>query len=191
MPSGAAYTTRGVSRIAVPMLLGAALLVTALLGAACGRGEETTAPVVLDGSPRTADDEGVITALDVPGRTLTLDGERSYQVSEQLRSFSALNLSIQPLADAKGAYVQVGLDGRTVVWLGRIAQVVPTKPPRVYYVGRFGRVEDSEDGRRVVFGEGTVLALADGVEPPAGAEGEVLQAEIDPAAHRVVALRAP
>lgn len=98
-------------------------------------------------------------------------------------------MSIQPLADAKDAYVQVGLDGRTIVWLGRISKVVPTDPPRAFYVGRFSRVEDSDDGRRVVFGEGTVLALVDGVEPPAGSEGQVLQAEIDPAAHRVVALR--
>ena len=145
--------------------------------------------MVLDGSPRIADDEGIVTALDVDGLSLTLDGKRSYQVSEQLRSFSALDLSIQPLADAKDAYVQVGLDGRTVVWLGRIARVVPTDPPRVYYVGRFTRVEDSDEGRRIVFGEGTVLALGDGVEPPAGADGEILQAEIDPAARRVVALR--
>ena len=112
-------------------------------------------------------------------------------MSEQLRSFSALDLSIQPLADAKDAYVQVGLDGRTIVWLGRIAKVVPTDPPRVFYVGRFSRVEDSADGRRIVFGEGTVLPLADGVEPPAGSDGQVLQAEIDPAAHQVIALRAP
>ena len=83
----------------------------------------------------------------------------------------------------------MGLDGRTVIWLGRIAKLVPTDPPRAFYIGRFTRVEDSEDGRRVVFGEGTVLALADGVEPPAGAEGQVLQAEIDPPAHRVIALR--
>lgn len=121
--------------------------------------------------------------------SLTLDGERSYQVSEQLRSFSALDLSIQPLADAQDAYVQVGLDGRTIVWLGRIAKVVPTDPPRVFYVGRFTRVEDTDAGRRIVFGEGTVLALADGVEPPPESDGQVLQAEIDPAAHRVIALR--
>ena len=130
-----------------------------------------------------------MTDLDVEGLSLTLDGKRSYQVSEQLRSFSALDLSIQPLADAKDAYVQVGLDGRTVVWLGRIAKLVPTEPPRAFYVGRFSRVEDAEEGRRVVFGEGTVLALDDGVEPPGGPEGQILQAEIDPAAHRVIALR--
>jgi hypothetical protein len=164
------------------------LLAVFSLAAACG-GETTTAPVVLDGSPRLPDDEGVITALDVEGLSLTLDGKRSYQVSEQLRSFSALDLSIQPLADAKDAYVQVGLDGRTVVWLGRIAKVVPTRPPRVFYVGRFTRIEDAEGGRRAVFGEGTVLAIADGVQPPPDSAGQVLQVEIDPAAHRVIALR--
>lgn len=164
------------------------LAVTALGFVACGGGE-TKSPVVLDGSPRLPDDEGVVTALDVEGLSLTLDGKRSFQVSEQLRSFSALDLSIQPLAGAKDAYVQVGLDGRTIVWLGRVAQVVPTKPPSVFYVGRFTRVEDFEDGRRVVFREGTVFTLADGVEPPPESVDQVLQAEIDPAAHTVIDLR--
>lgn len=159
-----------------------------MVAGACG-GEATKAPVVLDGSPRIADDEGVVTALDVDGLSLTIDGKRSYQVSEQLRSFSALDLSIQPLAEAKDAYVQVGLDGRTIVWLGRISKVVPTDPPRAFYIGRFSRIEDADKGRRIVFGEGTVISVADGVEPPAGAEGQVVQAEIDPAAHRVIALR--
>lgn len=164
------------------------LVVVGAVFAGCGD-EATEAPVVLDGTPRLPDDEGVVTDLDVDGLSLTLDGKRSYQVSEQLRSFSALDLSIQPLAGAKDAYVQVGLNGRTVVWLGRISKVVPTEPPSAFYVGRFKRVEQSDEGRRVVFGEGTVLSLADGVEPPAGSEGQVVQAEIDPAAHRVVALR--
>ena len=144
---------------------------------------------MLDGSPRVPDDEGVVTALDVDGMSLTLDGERSYQVSEQLRSFSALDLSIQPLADVDGAYVQVGVDGQTIVWVGRIARIVPSDPPRVYYVGRLARIEDSEDGRRAVFREGTVLTLGDSVEPPAGSTDQILQVEIDPTAHRVVALR--
>lgn len=184
MPGGAARGSR-LSRWAIALLLvfsGSAL-------AACGGGESAPS-VVLDGSPRLPDDEGVVTALDIDGLTLTLDGKRAYEVSEELRSFSALDLSIQPLANAKDAYVQVGLDGRTVVWLGRIAKLVPTEPPRAFYVGRFSRVENSEGGRRAVFGEGTVLALADGVEPPPEAEGQVLQVEIDPASHTVIALRA-
>lgn len=171
-------------------LVVAGALLAPLGGAAACGGEETEAPVVLDGSPRFADDEGIVTALDVDDRTLTLDGKRSYQVSDNLRSFSALDLSIQPLADAANAYVQVGLEGRTVVWLGRIAKVVPTDPPRVYYVGRLRSIESTDEGRRVVFGEGTVLELADGVEPPEGSDGELVQAEIDPVAHRVVGLRA-
>lgn len=187
MVRGHRSSPAGRTGILFRLLLGAAVL--ALVGgAACG-GEETEAPVVLDGSPRYPDDEGVVTALDVDNRTMTLDGKRSYQVSEDLRSFSALDLSIQPLADATNAYVQVGLEGRTVVWLGRIAKVVPTDPPRVYYVGRFSSVESADEGRQVVFGEGTVLQLAEGVEAPEGSDGELVQAEIDPVAHEVVALR--
>ncbi|HUR48179.1 MAG TPA: hypothetical protein VMY88_01420 [Acidimicrobiales bacterium] len=183
MPSGAAQPS-SVRRPIASLFL----LLAVAFAPACG-GEDTAPAVVLDGSPRHADDEGVITALDVDGLSLTLDDKRSYEVSEQLRSFSALDLSIQPLADAKDAYVQVGLDGRTVVWLGRIAKVVPTQPPRVFYVGRFTRIEDADGLRRAVFGEGTVLALGDGVEPPPDSVGAVLQVEIDPATHRVIALR--
>lgn len=156
--------------------------------AACGE-DKTQSSIVLDGTPRVPDDEGVVTALDVEAKTLTLDGKRSFQISEDVRSFSALDLSIQPLADAADSYVQVGLDGGTITWLGRIAKVVPTDPPRAFYVGRFERVEDADGGRRIVFGEGTVFSLADGVEPPPESEGQVLQAEIDPAARRVTALR--
>lgn len=157
---------------------------------ACGAGEPA-ATIKLDGSPRVADDEGVVTSVDVEGRRLILDGERDYAVSEQLKSFSALDLSTQPLGDAEGAYAQVGLDGDVVVWIGRIAKVVPTEPPAAFYVGRFGSISDIDGERRVVFGEGTVLRLADGVEPPEGAEGQILQAQIDPASHSVVALTSP
>ena len=188
MARGNRSSPAGFSGLLFRLILAAAVLSAFLVAAACG-GDESRSPVVLDGSPRVPDDEGVATDLDVEGKSLTLDGDRSYQLSDQLRSFSALDLSIQPLADAADAYVQVGLEGRTVVWLGRIAKVVPTDPPRVYYVGRFSSVGSSDEGRRIVFGEGTVLNLADGVEPPEGSEGEILQAEIDPAAHEVVALR--
>ena len=181
---------KAIGRPLRPIAVTALAIALAIGSVACSQ-EEEAAPIALDGSPRLPDDEGVVTALDVDSLSLTLDGKRTYQVSEGLRSFSALDLSIQPFADAEDAYVQVGLEGRTVVWMGRIAKVVPTDPPRVFYVGRFTRIEDSAEGRRVVFGEGTVLAVGEGVEPPAGAEGQVLQAEIDPAAHRVVALRAP
>lgn len=126
--------------------------------------------------------------MDVEGRRLILDGERDYGVSEQLKSFSALDLSTQPLADTEGTYVQVGLVDDTVVWIGRIAQLVPTEPPAAFYVGRFKSISEIDGERRAVFGEGTVLQLADGVEAPQGAEGQVLQAQIDPITHRVVAL---
>jgi len=164
--------------------------VGALTAVACGGGEPT-ASIKLDGSPRVSDDEGVVTSVDVEGRRLILDGERDYEVAEQLKSFSALDLSTQPLADAEGAYVQVGLNGDVVVWIGRIAKLVPTEPPAAFYVGRFGSITDIDGERRVVFGEGTVLRLADGVEAPEGAAGQILQAQIDPATHSVVALTAP
>jgi hypothetical protein len=148
------------------------------------------ATIKLDGSPRVPDDEGIATQIDVEARRITLDGERDYEVSEALKSFSALDLSTQPLADAVDSYVQLGLDGDIVVWIGRIADPLATDPPTVYYVGRFKRIEELDGARRAVFGEGTVLRLSEGVEAPAGAEDQVLQAQIDPASHEVIALRA-
>ena len=188
MVRGNRLSRAGYSGLLFRLICTAVLLPGLLAATSCGD-DESRSPVVLDGSPRLPDDQGVVTDLDLDDKSLTLDGKRSYQVSDQVRSFSALDLSIQPLADAADSYVQVGLEGRTVVWLGRIAKVVPTDPPRVYYVGRFSSVESSDEGRRITFGEGTVLDLADGVEPPEGSEGEIVQAEIDPASHQVVALR--
>lgn len=169
--------------LATAALLGLA----ALTAGACGGGDPA-ATIKLDGSPRVPDDEGVVTSVDVEGRRLILDGERDYEVSEQLKSFSALDLSTQPLADTEGAYVQVGLSDDIVVWIGRIAQLVPTEPPAAFYVGRFESIREIEGIRRAVFGEGTVLQLDEGVEPPEGAEGQVLQAQIDPKSHSVTSL---
>lgn len=147
--------------------------------AACATGPRR---IALDGSPRFPDDEGVVTRVSANG--LTLDGRRSYDVSENLRSFSALDLSIQPLVRSRGQYAQVGLDGNSVVWLGRIAAVVRTPAPTVFYVGRLARI----DKGRAIFREGTVLRLAAGVVAPSGAER--VQAEIDPTAHTVRRMRA-
>lgn len=155
--------------------LGVAVLLLAVLLAGCSRAEPA---VRLDGSPRFPDDEGVVTAVD--GRGLTLDGARTYEVSDRLRSFSTYDLRLEPFRNRLNQYVQVGLDGDTVVWMAGVAAVVPGDPPRVFYSGRLKEV----DGQgRAIFADGTVLTLAPGVRPPA--TGTLVQAEIDARAHRV------
>lgn len=160
-----------------PAALVAIVLVSAL--AACA-GDDDTA-VALDGSPRYPDDEGVATALS--RERITLDGDRTYDVSDDLVSFSTYNRQIEPMRRRLNQYVQVGLDGRTVVWMAGIAGVVPTDPAAVYYQGILERVR----GVRAEFADGTVLRLASGVRSPV-AHGRV-QARIDPARRAVVELR--
>lgn len=155
--------------------------VVAALTAACG-GSDSPA-FKLDSSPRPADDQGVVTA--VSRQKMTLDGSRSYKVSDDLVSFSAYDRSVQPLLGFENSYVHVGVRGEKVVWLAGIGVVVPGAagtPRGVVYSGSVRKVE----GGQAFFADGTVLRLADGVQPPV--LGQVVQARIDiegPKAHRV------
>ena len=165
--------------------IGTVLVVPALLLlGACG--DDGPAPLVLDGSPRSPDDEGLVTevALDA----ITLDGERTYGVSDELRSFSAVDLSTVPLLFSDGQYVQLGLDGDTVVWLGAVARPVGLDPPVVYLTDAVASVGGEGDERVVTFEGGTVLRLAEGTEVPEA--GTAVRAEIDARAGVVRALEA-
>jgi hypothetical protein len=155
--------------------------VVALFVAGCGHGGDKPR-LVLDGSPRVPDAEGVVE--DISFDRITLDGGRSYGVSRKLASFSTYDLAAVPMLHRKGQYVQVGLDGRTVVWMAGIGVVVrvPGTAPVVFYNGDLLRV----DGRRAVFRDGTVLRLGPGVQSPRSPGP--LRAEIDPVAHAVRAL---
>lgn len=166
-----------------------ALLVPSLLGAACSQGEASSSPttaVPLDGSPRYPDAEGVVVAIAADFSTITLDGDRTYGIQEDVQSFSALDGSTQQLLQREGQYVQVGLKDGKVRWIGGIAALVRTtgQPPVVYYSGNL--VEVRKD--KAIFEDGTVLTLGDAVEPPDGAVR--LMATIDPVAHVVIALAA-
>jgi hypothetical protein len=153
----------------------AVAFVAALSLAACNR---SSSPVVrLDGSPRFPSDEGVVTA--VSRQRLTLDGSRSYAISPGLQSFSTYTLTAVSVLQRKGQYVQIGLNGKTVVWLANIAAVLPTNPPSVYYRGRLLRV----DQRQAIFRDGTVLRVAP--ETAAVPAGDVL-VRLDPARHQAV-----
>lgn len=164
----------------IPRLVAALALVT--LGA-CSRGGDDR--LVLDGSPRVPDAEGVVEEISF--ERITLDGGRSYGVSDDLASFSTYDLAPVPMLHRKGQYVQVGLDGDEVEWMAGIGVVVraPGAEPVVFYNGHLLRVGDG----RAIFRDGTVLRLGDGVRSPVP-EG-LVRAEIDPGTHRVRALVAP
>ncbi len=168
-----------------------AILVVVLAGtAACSGGtDEAKTPttfVALDGSPRRADAEGVVEKVADDFATITLDGDRTYRVSEAVQSFSTIDGSTLPLRGRLGQYVQVGLDGETVVWVASVAAVLRAadEPPVVLYTGDLiGR-----DGDELTFRDGTVLSLGDGVEVPEEAMRVIVT--IDPEHHVVIAVDA-
>lgn len=159
--------------------LGVVALVLTAPGACSGGGDER---LVLDGSPRHPDVEGVVEAVTVD--QITLDGGREYKVSSALQSFSTYDLAASPLLSRKGQYVQIGLQGKTAEWMAGIGVVVraPGADPVVFYNG----ILVETDGDEVTFQDGTVLTLAKGVKPPV--ETGPLRAEIEPTSHQVRAL---
>jgi hypothetical protein len=144
--------------------------------------DDGPAPLRLDGTPRLPDDEGVATSLS--RRSITLDGTRTYEVSDQLRSFSTYTLALEPMIGRKGQYVQVGLDGDTMVWMAGVAQVLEVDGERsVYYTGRYVRTVEG----RLVFRDGTTIAPGAGVKaPPPNRDVTV---RIDAKTHRAVEIR--
>ena len=145
--------------------LAAALTVTGALIAGCSTDPAPPAPpppaVRLDGSPRIPDDEGVATGLDRD--SITLDGARTYRVSDELRSFSTYTGELEPMLGRKSQYVQIGVRGDEMVWMAGIAEVVDVDGvPSVFYTGRFV----SSSGGRFVFADGSTFEPAPGVEAP-------------------------
>ena len=163
----------------LPLLLVAGVL---LLGG-CTRSDADR--LVLDGSPRHPDAEGVVEQISFD--RITLDGGRSYDVAKDLQSFSTYDLAAVPMLHRLGQYVHVGLNGNEVEWMAGIGVVVrnPGVPPVVYYNGVLVRLDDD----RAIFRDGTVLRLADGVTSPV--ERGLVRAELDPSLHRVRAIVLP
>ena len=167
--------TRRIVALTVVVLLSVAL-------AGCDNSGATEA-IKLDGSPRHPDVEGVV--AEVSRTRLVLDGDRRYDIDDELRSFSTQTLEPVPVLQRKGQYVHVGLDGKRVVWIAAVGSVVPGDPPVVYYTGELAEL----DGSTATFEDGTVLTLSDGVDSPV--EAGFVIAEIDPDTHEVRALRVP
>ena len=162
----------------LPLLLLAGVL--ALAG--CAKSDSNR--LVLDGRPRPPDVEGVVEKISF--ERVTLDGGRTFEVRKDLQSFSTYDLAAVPMLQRLGQYVHLGLDGKKVAWMAMIGEVVRgSGAPVVYYNGVLVRL----DGDRVIFRDGTVLQLADGVTSPV--EAGFVRAELDPALHRVRALVVP
>lgn len=158
----------------------------ALAAAACGDDDGGDGPAVaLDGTPRIADAEGWLVDVEGDFATLTLDGDRTYDVDDDLLAFAAADGSVQPLLRLVDQYVQVGLDGDTVEWIGALSSVieVPGEPTVAYFTDVLTEVDDG----RAIFRSGTVLTLGSGAEVPAELPAAVL-ATIDVSARTVVAL---
>ena len=158
--------------------MAATVAVAALAVGGCAD-DDVGGAFALDGSPRFPDDEGVVTSVVIG--ELELDGDRTYGMSSDLVSFSTYTMELEPVLGWDGSYVQVGLDGDTVVWIAGIADVFPSDPPSAYYTGELVEVDD--DGR-LIFADGTVLELADDAEV-AVEEGSVV-VEIDAADRRAI-----
>ncbi len=150
--------------------------------AGCSRGGADDR-LVLDGSPRHPDAEGVVEKISV--EEITLDGDRTYPVSDELQSFSTYDLAASPMLGRRGQYVQLGLDGDEAQWMAGIGVVIraPGVSPVVLYNGHLLRIANGE----AIFRDGTVLKLAAGVRSPVP-DGPV-RAEIDPRTRTVRALQ--
>lgn len=154
-------------------VLGALLLVGA---SACSTGSDDGASVLLDGSPRHPDAEGVATVARA--EVIEVAGTR-YEVSPDLVVFSTHDLSLSPLVRWEGSYVQVGLDGDRVVWLAGVAGIITGDRPVAEFSGQVRGVEGDE----VILEGGTVVRLGPDVAAPE--VGTHVLVQLDPIAGRV------
>jgi hypothetical protein len=162
-------------------------LLAVVLGlAACSGGDAgaKSGPVALDGTPRVPDVQGVVIKIADDFSTITLDGDRTYDLSPALQSFSTIDGSTQPVRRRLGQYVLAGLDGSTMVWIAGVSAVAKADggAPVAYYTGNLVEV----DAGRAIFEDGTVLTLDAGVGAPPDAVAVV--ATIDAEHHVVVEL---
>jgi hypothetical protein len=150
------------------------------LAVACSKGAPGP-DLVLDGRPHIPSDEGILSALSE--HRLSLDSSRDYALSPKAVAFAALSLQKVPLGGRISQYVQVGLVGKTVVWVATFSAVIqlPGKPRVAFHIGTLKRIDEQH---RAVFADGAVLRL----DPAVVAPGPVpirVRAEIDVASHSI------
>lgn len=134
---------------------------------------------------RFPDDQGIVTAVNFD--EITLDGERSFPISDEVDSFTTRGHDTTPLVHWQDRYVHIGIDADgLVIWVAGIGIVVEEDDARVVlYTGVFEGLD--EDGN-AIFQDGTVLRLAEGIEPPG--VGDEAAARIDADTDQVIELNA-
>jgi hypothetical protein len=134
---------------------------------------------VLDGRPRHADAEGVMTAAD--SVRVIVDGHR-YVLARTVQVFSTSTLQPVSLVSRLNQYVQVGLRGKTAMWIALYSAVLtlPQQSEVAFHIGTLKSVKD----REAVFQDGSVLKVASGVKPTTALPAQY-RADIDVARHRV------
>ena len=154
---------------------GVRVVLLALALAACGSDGDPEPEIELDGSPRIADTAGVV--REATTETIELEDGRRFELSEHLLAFSTISGELLPIRGTAGQLVLIGTDDDFAVWVAVVSDVVTAgdRDPTAFYQGR---VVELDGQGRVVFRDGTVLALADGVDAPE--EGARIDAEIDP-----------
>ncbi len=129
---------------------------------------------------RVPDDIGI--ATDVTLGRIQLDGERTYEMHEQVESFATRSHRVTALLSWEKKYVHVGVEDDKARWIAGIGIPIGDDPPLVTYSGVFESFD--EESRRVTFEDGTVLEFADDVEVP-DEEGREIVVQIDTERDRV------
>lgn len=142
-------------------LFGAVAAFVLALAACSGDGS-----VLESDEPRVADDAGIVS--DATLERIELDGERRYEIRDDVESFKTRSHEITALLSWEGNLVHLGLDGDGLVrWIAGIGVVSDADPPIVVYSGIFERLEAGQ----AYFEDGTVLPAEDGLSfPEAGTE---------------------
>lgn len=113
---------------------------------------------------------------------MTLDGQRTYPIDREVESFSSRDHRVTPLVHWKDRYVHLGLEtSRGVIWIAGIGVVTDDQPPRVFYSGKFERIDNQ---RRAIFADGTALKVGGGLAPPA--QGDLILVVFDPVRKEII-----
>lgn len=143
-----------------------------VVGVACSGSEPTNYREEV----RYPDDQGIVTAISFD--EITLDGDRSFPISEAVDSFTTRGHDTTPLVHWQDRYVHVGLDGDgLVIWVAGIGIVVEDDDARVVlYTGVFEGIDEDDNA---IFQDGTVLRLAEGIDLPATGDETAITLDAD------------
>lgn len=105
---------------------------------------------------RVPSDQGLVTEASLS--QLTLDGKRTYSLSQTVESFSGYNLTLRPLLTWKFKYVSIGVEEKKVVWIAGLGLLDSQKTPPVVHLANV-KLDSVHEGY-LIFRSGTALKLA-------------------------------